>query len=165
MTLAKRVEREVSQIRDLVARLESTFSTNSKDAAILLAAKERALLLREAAIGLGNKLEKAIETPGCAADMTPTDKRKVWDKRRQYVVETCCYLWIDVGKVPTYTVTHYEGTTATRTGELIDFIQSVVEKVTDPPSRLPVDTVCKDIDRFRVKLRRPDPMTLPPEKG
>lgn len=101
-TLAKRVELDISQMNALLARLEADFAANRNAAALLSAAKQQALILQDATIGLSEKIEMAIKTPGCAADMSPTDKREAWDKRRQYVVETCCHVWIDAGREATH---------------------------------------------------------------
>jgi len=162
---ARRVEAELQAIERTLAPLSDYFAENRADADLLASAKARARQLREAASELYEAIDRVTRTPGAAADMAPRDKRKVWDKRRQYVVETCCHAWRDAGRPLTYTTRADIPEPDRRRGALVAFIQAVVARVTDPPSPLSGETLRKDIDRFKARLAAPDPLSVPPEKG
>lgn len=140
------------------------------------ASPEDATLLPQAVSALENSeaitpdihaaLERLRRTPGAAADMSPRDKRRAHDKRRQYIVETCCYAWKDAGHPLTYTTFSDGRRGGQRQGILIEFIQTVVGMITVPSHGLSGETIRKDIDRFRDALaREEEEFWAPPEFG
>lgn len=161
----RRVEADLRAIEAILAPLSHYFAENKADANLLASAQARAGQLREAASELYKAIDRVTRTPGAAADMAPRDKRKVWDKRRQYVVETCCHAWRDAGRALTYSTRADTPDPDRRRGALVEFIQAIVAKVTDPPRELSGETLRKDIDRFKARLAQPDPVSVPPETG
>ena len=152
-------------IRDALAPLEPAFASDEAEAAVLRSAKERANDEVTPISELVAAGKRVLETPGCAADMSPRDHRRVWDKRREYVVQSCCYAWRDAGRSLTYTTVSDKSKIGQRHGPLIEFIQAVVGMVTQSPSELSGETIRKDIDRFRELLKDPDGTLGEPEFG
>lgn len=163
--LAKRLERDIQKIANLLEGLSDQFKEQKEDAQILPSAKAHADAVLAASQGLSASIIRAIDTQGAAADISPLNVNHVSDKRRRYVIETCCYAWLDAGRKLTVS-TVADGSKADRhAGPLIDFIQDVTRRVTDPSEELSTNTIKKDIDRFRKKLSGPDQLSLPPIKG
>ncbi len=163
--LAKRLEADAKKIQELISPLETSFARNEEHSAALDALQNSVNAAKNASLGLHDAIDLVIKTPGAAADMSPLDKRHVWDKRRQAVVETCCYAWLDAGRQLTFTTISDGSQPEKRQGHLIDFIQAIVAKVTDPTAYLPPETLRKDIDRLKKKLAAPDPLLMPPIEG
>lgn len=163
--LAKRLERDIQKIANLLEGLSDQFKEHKEDAQILPSAKAHADAVLTASQGLSASIVRAIDTQGAAADISPLNVNHVSDKRRQYVIETCCYAWLDAGRKLTVS-TVADGSKADRhAGPLIDFLQDVTRRVTDPSEELSTNTIKKDIDRFRKKFSGPDQLSLPPIKG
>jgi hypothetical protein len=162
---AKRVDADVRAIKDALNSLDTSFAESASDASLLTSAQAHVAHVRHAAAGLQDAIERVIETPGAAADMAPRDKRRVWDKRRQYTVESCCHAWLDARRPLTYTTVSDGSRRGRRHGCLVEFIQAVVGKVTEPPRELSPETLRKDIDRLRTNLAKPDPLSMPPDKS
>jgi hypothetical protein len=163
--LSKRLERDIQKIANLLEGLSDQFKVQKEDAQVLPSAKAHVDAVVKASHGLLASIVRAIDTTGAAVDISPLNANHVSDKRRQHVIETCCYAWRDAGRKLTYT-TVSDGSKADRhAGPLIDFIQDVTRRVTDPSKELSTNTIKKDIDRLRKKLSRPDQLSLPPIKG
>lgn len=161
--LTKRAELGIQKAVEKLGPLSDQFAKSKEDRDALKAAQAHAIAALDAATGLREIVSLLISRPGAAARMDPKDKRKASDGRRQVVVETCCYAWADAGRTVSYTSATWKEDQ--RSGPLVDFIQSVVEKVTEPSSRLSVETLRKDIDRFKRMLEQPDPLSMPPTFG
>lgn len=155
--------------QELLADLEklSPFFAASPEDATLLPQALSALENSEAITpDIHAALERLRRTPGAAADMSPRDKRRAHDKRRQYIVETCCYAWKDAGHPLTYTTFSDGRRGGQRQGILIEFIQTVVGMTTLPSHGLSGETIRKDIDRLRDALaREEEEFWAPPEFG
>ena len=160
-------ERETGRdmIRDALEPLEPAFAKNEAEATVLQTAKDLANDDTTPMSELVAAVRRVLETPGCAADMSPRDKRKVWDKRREYVIQSCCYAWRDASRPLTYTTISDKSKTGQRHGPLIDFIQAVVGMVTVPSTELSGETIRKDIDRFREILKDPEGILGEPDFG
>jgi len=163
--LARRIESDIHKIVQHMEGLSDQFKQHEEDGDALRSAKEQAQAVMRASIGLENAIDLLIKTPGSAADMSPLNKNHIWDKRRQYVIETCCYTWQDSGHRLTYTNVSDGSKPDRHAGPLIDFIQEIVLLVTEPAKKLSTNTIKKDIDRFKKKLDEPDELSLPPTEG
>ncbi len=146
--------------------LSTDFAATPKDADLLpqvLNKLETATTLTQ---DIEDDIKRILETPGAAADMSPHDKRFSSDKRRQYIIESCCHIWKDAGRPLTYT-TYSDGRPGgQRQGPLVEFIQSVVKMITKQAQLLSSETIRVDIDDFRVKLKREEQERwAPPESG
>lgn len=163
--LARRVESDIKKISTYLEGLSDHFKQQKEDALILRSAKSHVEALLQTSVGLEIAIDGVIKTPGSAAVMTPFNKTHVADGRRRHVIETCCYAWMEAGRSLTFTSQErtYGGTD--RGGPLIDFLQAVVVKLTDPPTMLSGETIRKDIERLRKKLAEPDELTTPPDRG
>jgi len=163
--LARRIESDISKIVQHMDGLSDRFKQHEEDGGVLRSAKAHAHSIMQASMGLENMIDLVIKTPGAAADMSPLNKNHIWDKRRQYVIETCCYAWQDSGHKLSYTTVSDRSKPERHAGPLIDFIQEIVLLVTDPAQKLSTNTIKKDIDRFKKKLDEPDELSLPPTEG
>lgn len=163
--LARRVETDINKIVQHMKALSEEFKLQDDDGQVLRSAKAQAQAIMEASIGLEKAIDHVIKTPGAAADMSPLHRNHVWDKRRQYVVETCCYAWQASGLKLSYTNIPDQYKSERHGGPLIDFIQEIVSLVTEPAEKLSTNTIKKDIDRFKKNQAKPDELSLPPTKG
>lgn len=91
--LATDIQIAADKLSKLLAPLDDQFAQSKADAAVLLAAKAQADDLRNTAAATIATITTVQRTPGATAVMAPFNKIHVWDKRRQYVIETCCYVW------------------------------------------------------------------------
>ena len=73
------------------------------------------------------------------------DARKVRDVRREIVCATLFNLWLDVDRKVSYSTDPVSGE---RTGPLIEFINDVVVRLTDPPARLSGEAIKREIENF-----------------
>ena len=162
--LAKRVEQDLATMGRLLAPLSDAFASNGEQQGVLASAQQRTEAAQKAASGLHDAIDRVIRLPGSAADISPTDKRRISDGRRRVVVENCCYAWHDAGRPVTYS-TRPERIADRRGGPLIEFIQAVVMMVTDPPSKLSVETIRKDIDRWEPEDPSLDEVSIPLKEG
>lgn len=165
LKLLEKIEVATVELTTLLEPLSSKFTQSKKDAALLLAAKTKAKEVCASITATGDDIKLIMETPGAAAVMSPRNKVRVWDKRRQHVVETCCYAWQDAGRPVTLTTKSDEVGGKKRGGVLYDFIQAIVVKLTDPVRDLPGETIRKDLDRFKDNQAKPDELTTPPDRG
>ncbi len=163
--LAKRIETDAKNTAKLMEGLSDQFKAHDEDAQLLRSANAQINAVVQASVGLEDTVAQIIKAPGAAADMSPLNKTHVRDKRRQYVVETCCYAWQDAGRPVTLTTAHHAEAGKKRKGRLFDFIQEAVARVTDPPTQLSGETLRKDLDRFKKSLLAADPVLMPPIKG
>ena len=94
---SQRAADKLGKLSDRVMLLSEQFVADMDDRTALRTALSslhaQLTVALEANTQLGETAEQVLAQPGSAADMSPTDKRKNRDKRRQYVVETCCYAW------------------------------------------------------------------------
>ncbi|NOC85914.1 hypothetical protein [Ruegeria sp. HKCCD6428] len=154
------------ELRNALGSLSTYFASTPEDADLLpqvLDKLETATALTQDVI---NDIRRIHGTPGAIAEMSPRDKRFSRDKRRQYIVESCCYIWKDAGRPLTYT-TYSDGRPGgQRQGPLVNFIQAVVKMITEPGQILSGETIRVDIDGFRDKLEREEQERwAPPELG
>ncbi len=154
------------ELRNALGSLSTYFVSTPEDADLLpqlLKKLETATTLTQDVI---DDIRRIHGTPGAVAEMSPRDKRFSRDKRRQYIVESCCHIWKDAGRPLTYT-TYSDGRPGgQRQGPLINFIQAVVKMITEPGQILSGETIRVDIDGFRDKLEREEQERwAPPELG
>lgn len=142
------------ELRNALGSLSTYFAATPEDGDLLdqvLDKLETATTLTQDVI---DDIRHILVTPGAVAEMSPRDKRFLRDKRRQYIVESCCYIWKDAGRPLTYT-TYSDGRPGgQRQGPLVNFIQAVVKMITEPGQILSGETIRVDIDDFRGKLER-----------
>lgn len=163
--LAADIQIAAGKLSKLLAPLDDQFARSKDDSAVLLAAKAQAAELRNTVTAAIAAITTVQRTPGAAAVMAPFNKTHVWDKRRQNVIETCCYVWLEAGRAVTYSSQERTKKGTERGGPFIDFLQAVAIKLTDPPRELSQETIRKDIDRFKKRLAEPDELTTPPDRG
>jgi hypothetical protein len=90
-------------------------------------------------------LEVMIRQNGVSVSGVP-DKRLLRDDRRVMVCTAIFNIWEEVGLPLGYTT---DPLTSERRGALFDFANTVVELITDPPSRLSGGTLRMELDDFR----------------
>lgn len=163
--LAKKLQVAAAKLSTLLTPLNDQFAQCKEDAALLLVAKAQADELGHKVASAMTAIQTVRDTPGAAAVMTPFNKVYVWDKRRQHVVETCGFIWREAGRPVTLTTKHDNDAGKKRMGQLYDFIQAVVVKLTEPPRELSGETIRKDLDRFKKDQAKPDELTTPPDRG
>lgn len=163
--LAKELQAAAAKLTTLLTPLSDQFALRKEDAALLLVAKAQADEVSNKVADAVTAIQTVRDTPGAAAVMSPFSKVYVWDKRRQYVVETCCYAWLEAGRPVTYSSKERTEKGTDRGGPLMDFLQAVVIRLTDPPRELSQETIRKDLDRLKKSLSKPDELTTPPDRG
>ncbi|MFD1193814.1 hypothetical protein ACFQ3C_03930 [Seohaeicola saemankumensis] len=164
LKLTETMEAAAKKLAALLEPLSTQFANSKEDAAILPAARAKAQELCSTITATIDAIDAIRRTSGSAAVMRPFNKVHVWDKRREYVIKTCCHTWSEVRRSITYTSNDAAPKGKKREGPLVDFIQAIVAKVTDPPKELRVETIRKDIDRFKKSMAKPDELTTPPDK-
>lgn len=152
-----------SDARDSLASLTAEFAKDPKDASLLPDAISKLTDSDNFTDDILASITRLLDVPGAVAILVPRDKRKVMDKRRQYVVESCCHVWLDGGRPLTYTTVSDGSKRGQRHGPLIEFIQAVVRMITQPSRELSGETIRVDIDHFRAKIEKPDTLFDPPE--
>jgi hypothetical protein len=90
-------------------------------------------------------LEVMIRQNGVSVSGVP-DKRLLRDDRRVMVCTAIFNIWEEVGLPLGYTT---DPLTSERRGALFDFANTVVELITDPPSRLSGETLRMELDDYR----------------
>lgn len=165
LKLTETMEATGRKLAALLEPLSTQFANSKEDAAMLPAARAMAQELCSTIAATNDAIEAIRKTSGAAAVMRPFNKVHVWDKRREHVVKTCCHTWSDAKRSMTYTSNEAAPKGRKREGPLVDFIQAVALKVTDPPKELRVETIRKDIDRLKKSMAKPDELKAPPDKG
>lgn len=74
------------------------------------------------------------------------DKRQVHDIRREIVCTGIFNAWEDAGRRLSFTT---DPITSERGGPLLEFVNAVVECITDPPTRLTGETIKTEIKRYK----------------
>jgi hypothetical protein len=74
------------------------------------------------------------------------DARKASDVRRTILCVTIFNMWLDVDRELTYTT---DPVSSERTGPLIEFVNDVVQCMTEPPSRLSGEAIKRELEDFR----------------
>ena len=142
------------KLEKVLLESSSCFASLEEDAARLAHAQD---LARDAESPLEHLIAAArdlLGRPGSVARLSPADKRRLYDGRRDHVVRSCCYAWLDAGRELTYTTRPDCAADAQRGGPLFEFIHTVLEGVL-AEDQLPSDeTIRKDIDRFRDLIKR-----------
>ena len=133
---------------------DALFAKTRADAAVLGKAQA---LARTPECSLTDLLEGAdavLARPGSAAILAPADRRKILDGRRDHIVRSCCYVWMDAGRSLTYTTRSDKLSEEQREGPLFDLIRTVIRMILPTGKRPSDETIRKDIDRFRVLIVR-----------
>lgn len=160
----RRIEVGRSKMSAMCDTLRNDFAGSRTERAILSHLK--AMIDREASSSvIIDAVRQTLATPGAAAIISPRDRRKVMDQHRRFVVETCCYAWIDAGRPVTYTTASDGSGSGQRRGPLLSFLDAVIAMVSDPPAKISGETLRKDIDQFKADRAQPDMMTVPPKYG
>ena len=133
---------------------DALFAKTRADAAVLGKAQA---LARNPECSLTDLLEvtdAVLACPASAAILAPTDRRKILDGRRDHIVRSCCYVWMDAGRPLTYTTRSDKLSKEQREGPLFDLIRTVMGMILPKGKRPSDETIRKDIDRFRVLIVR-----------
>ena len=162
---ARHAARKLDELSGSVLLLSDQFAADAEDRTVLRNLKKQLTAAVAAATLVGRTADLVLARPGSAADMSPRDKRRIHDKRRQFVVETCCYAWQDAGWKVSYTTRADLLSRDELQGALVEFIDHVVPMLTDPPKQIARGTLKKDIDSFRGGQSEPDELLTPPEFG
>lgn len=163
--LARRMRNDRGKLEAEIAPLSTVFS-DSQDADERLAQLRHDLTqIAQVVAELEARIDRLLRSPGDVADPSPDDKRKLRDKRRYHVVQSCCHAWREAGRPVTYTTQSHDPDRPQRSGALIELVQTVVSYVTDPATEIPVETIRDDIDAFRRRSSGPDPDWEPPTYG
>lgn len=80
---------------------------------------------------------------------SPTDRRCVGDLRRSFVVDGIVGLWRSWGRDVTWKT---DWDTYDRGGPLIEFIVAVIERLTEPRTVVPNETIVKDLRAIRAEF-------------
>lgn len=86
-----------------------------------------------------------MEREGYARLLSTPDARKATDVRRTILCVTLFNLWLDLERKLTYTTDPISGE---RKGSLIEFVNDVVERLTDPSTRLSGEAIKRELDDF-----------------
>jgi hypothetical protein len=165
LKLTETMEAAAKKLAALLEPLSTQFANSKEDAAMLPAARAKAQELCSTIAATNDAIKAIRRTSGAAAVMTPFNKVHVWDMRRKYVVETCCHAWKEAKRSMTYTSNDDAPKGKKREGPLVDFIQAIVVRLSDPPKELSVETIKKDIDRLKKSMAKRDELTTPPDQG
>lgn len=153
------------ELRDALVPLSTYFAVHPEDAELLPSLKGKLEHAIEISPDIIATIKMIFKTPGAVAILSPRDKRHSRDKRRQYVIETCCFAWRDADRALTYTTYSDARADRQRAGPLIEFIQSVVAMITHPNQKLRGEAIRADIDRFRDALAHAEKdFCAPPKK-
>ncbi len=146
--LKRRVGRVLSQfskLEDGMDKLEPSFASEETSNSQLVEAKQLTADLAPSLRRLGQLLGSMDDRPGAAFDLSPRDKREVVDRRRLDVVMQCCATWKAANRELEYNTAPH-GEQGQLVGQLADFVQSVVLKVTEPAQEIRGGTLRKDLD-------------------
>lgn len=77
-----------------------------------------------------------------------SDKRRVKDERRRVVCWFIFKFWQENGRKLSYTT---DPDTSERTGPLVEFVNSIVACISDPPGKISGETIKSEIDAFKAR--------------
>ena len=146
---ARQSEQYRGRVVEVLLGCSTLFADTPADAARLDRAQA---LARDPESKLGELLEAVdavLECPGSAAILAPADLRKVYDGRREHIVRSCCYTWMEAGRPLTYAMNK-----GRREGPLFELIWTVMRLVLSDDHRPSDETIRNDIDRFRELVKR-----------
>jgi hypothetical protein len=145
----RKVETAKWMLNDAILRLERLQANPAGD-------PEGAELLRQTMVLLNygdrqvsearRKMAALSRRPHAALLIAPDDKRRLHDGRRELVLDALFSFWGSTGRKLSYTT---DPLTSKRRGRLLDFVNSVVACITDPPATLSGETIVTEIGRFR----------------
>lgn len=139
---------------EVLLACDALFAETPGDAAVLHKAQSLARLPECCLADLLGATDTVLAHPGSAAILTPADSRKIYDGRREHIMRSCCYVWMDAGRPLTYTTRPDRLSHERRAGPLFDLIRGVMRMML-PNSKTPSDeTIRKDIDRFQDLIKR-----------
>lgn len=75
-----------------------------------------------------------------------SDKRRIRDERRRVVCWFIFTFWQEIGRKLSYTT---DPDTSERTGPLVDFVNSVVACISDPPAKISGETIKSEMEEFK----------------
>ena len=153
----KRIEKAIESTRrgkvaeslKLIAPLSHQFGSEKSRSKILAKAKGLGAAETPDAKAYLAALVRLSKTPGAAFDLSPLDRRKIWDDRRKLISWECCRAWEECG----FKVTYRPGDDGSVGGPLIDFIRDVIGRLTTMGVTPSPETIRRDIDLFK----NPDP--------
>ncbi|QFU07186.1 hypothetical protein PARPLA_00870 [Rhodobacteraceae bacterium THAF1] len=140
---------KIEEAVEMIFDLSDHFSLEDRPADALQIAKEIGSAATVEASDFVAALERLNDTPDAAFDMSPRDRRNLFDGRRRQIVWECCYLFLDIGRDVTYATTD-RGVPG---GPLIDLVQDVTRMINLFDCTLSAPTIRKDIELFM----NPDP--------
>lgn len=142
------IETAIKVVNSALLRLERVQSVSGSpdEAERLHQAMARPLKASLAQLGVAlSEIEENSKHPNEVLLITPDDKRRLRDRRRELVLRALFRFWVNAGHKPTFTT---DPLTSERRGLLILFVNAVVACVTDPPSTLCSETIVIELRNF-----------------
>lgn len=152
--LAKRIRTDHAKMKAHISKLQTYFDESARAAPLLTSLQEDLAEFQPVVSGLESRIDELINTDNGIAEVEPDDKRNSRDARREHVVRSCCYIWEDAGRNTSYTSKSNGPKDKRRRGPLIDLVHVVTQAVTEPPTKLKVETIRYDIDRFNMLRKK-----------
>ena len=151
---ARQDDRRHGKLVEVLLACSAQFAEAPSDSALLSHAQTLARNPNSSLTDLLDAADAVLARTGSAALLAPADRREVWDGRREHIMRSCCYVWMDAGKPLTYTTRSDRPSKKQREGSLFDLIRTVMGMVLSK-GKLPSDeTIRKDIDQFRKLMKR-----------
>lgn len=147
---AKRMRTDHVDLKSKLSQLQTYFDDSARAAPFLAALQKDLAGIQSVVSSLESRIDELIKIENGIAEVEPDDKRNRRDARREHVVRSCCYIWEDAGRNTSYTSKSTGPKDKRRRGPLIDLVHVVTQAVTEPPTKLKVETIRYDIDRFNV---------------
>lgn len=97
------------------------------------------------------ELAEFLRQPERFLKLEPSDKRQLYDQRRNEVLGSVFQTWVDAGRKLSFTT---DPVTSKRSGALVEFSQEVCLLLTDPPTLISGETIAKLISK-KAKYYRP----------
>lgn len=143
-----------AKLVDILLACDALFAETRADAAVLCKAQSFARTPECTLTSLLEVADAVVARPGSAAILTPADSRKIYDGRREHIVRSCCYVWMDAGRPLTYTTRFDRLSKDQREGPLFDLIRTAFQMISPKGGHPSDETIRKDIDRFRLLIVR-----------
>ena len=147
---ARKLRHHHSKLNEQLQTLGTDFDPSGRAAGRLEKLRADVAQVDEVLQGLEAQIDALKGIPDSVAARVPDDKGETLDGRRKYVVFSCCYIWRDAGHRVSYTTDPSSVSGSTRKGPLIDFVNAVVRRVTDPPNELSPETIRRHIDDWKI---------------
>ncbi len=92
---------------------------------------------------------EALHARGLSTLPGAPDQRKVSDQKRTILCTHIFNLWLELGRPLSFTT---DPISNERTGQLINLIQDIARRLTDPPSELDGDAIMRELQAFKSQI-------------